>query len=177
MATRSTLPHRQVPVVVRDLGDFLASGQAEEMVLGEGEHLREAPHHEFLEPRLGQHLGLGVVCYELLSGRLPHDLRDKTITVAIRIISEESPDKLEQAGSAFPVDLETIVAKALAPDRSRRYASASELAADVRRFLDDQPIAARLPSPAYHLRKLVARHKLAFALSASLVVLLIAYAP
>src|SRR5262249_38467113 len=56
-------------------------------------------------------------------------------------------------------DVETVVAKALEKDRARRYASAGELAADIRRFLNHEPIRARPPSALYQLRKFARRHK------------------
>src|SRR5262249_46096580 len=56
-------------------------------------------------------------------------------------------------------DVETIVAKALEKDAARRYPSAAELAADLRRWLAHEPILARPPSALYHLRKFARRHK------------------
>src|SRR5262249_10868276 len=65
------------------------------------------------------------------------------------------------------------VAKALEKDRVRRYASAADLAADIRRHLDDQPITAQPPSTAYQLQKFARRHKaLVGATTAVLAVLL-----
>jgi hypothetical protein len=56
-------------------------------------------------------------------------------------------------------DIETIVAKALEKDKTRRYASAAELAADIRRYLADEPIVARPPPTNYQLQKFARRHK------------------
>ncbi|HEY3245228.1 MAG TPA: tetratricopeptide repeat protein [Phycisphaerae bacterium] len=56
-------------------------------------------------------------------------------------------------------DLDWIVMKCLEKDRTRRYPAASELAADIQRYLRDEPIVARPPSALYQLRKLTARHK------------------
>src|SRR5205085_4533573 len=58
-------------------------------------------------------------------------------------------------------DLNWIVMKALEKERRRRYASVSELAADIRRHLDDQPVLASPPSRLYRARKFVQRHRLA----------------
>jgi serine/threonine protein kinase/Tfp pilus assembly protein PilF len=102
---------------------------------------------------------LGVICYELLTGELPRDLRGKTITEAIREITETDPRRLDATGRTYDPDLETIVAKALDGDRDRRYEAASELAGDIRRFLDDQPIMAHPPSAAYQLRKFARRNR------------------
>ena len=113
---------------------------------------------------------LGVVCYELLTGRLPRDLTDLPLAEAVRVVTESDPRPLESPDRTFPTDLRTIVAKALEGDPDRRYGSASEFAADLQRYLDDQPIAARPASGFYHVKKMMTRHKLATALVAALVV-------
>lgn len=102
---------------------------------------------------------LGVVLYELLTGRLPHDLRGRAIPDAVRIITEVEPPTLATLNRRFRGDVETIVAKALEKDRTRRYQSAGELAEDVRRHLADRAILARPPSAAYQLRKFARRNK------------------
>ncbi len=102
---------------------------------------------------------LGVVCYQLLTGRLPYDLHGKTIPEAARTVVERSPVPLSAINRVFRGDLNTIVAKALEKDKQRRYQSASDLAADIRRFLTHQPIAARPPTTFYHLRKFARRNK------------------
>ena len=68
---------------------------------------------------------------------------------------------------AYRGDIETIVAKALEKDKARRYSSANALAADIRRYLDDQPIAARPPSARYQLRKFARRRPLGHGRDAS----------
>ena len=102
---------------------------------------------------------LGVVLYELLAGRLPHDLRDKKIPEAVRMIGEEDPIPLSSADRSFRGDLDTMVAKALEKDRNRRYQSAGDLAADARRYLTDEPIVARPASTFYQLRKFARRNR------------------
>ncbi|MHC4064553.1 MAG: protein kinase domain-containing protein [Planctomycetota bacterium] len=102
---------------------------------------------------------LGVVLYELLTGRLPHDLRDKTIPEAVRIIGEEDPSRLSTVDRSFRGDLDTIVAKALEKEKDRRYQSARDLASDVRHYLGDEPIVARPASTFYQLRKFARRNK------------------
>jgi len=117
---------------------------------------------------------LGVLGYELLTGSFPRDLEGKPLTDAIRTIVDEEPRPLGAAGQGrFSTDLETIVGKALESDRQRRYDSASGFAADLRRFLDGQPISARPQSTIYQLRKLVARNRLPAGLLAGLVLLAI----
>ncbi len=102
---------------------------------------------------------LGVVLYELLCGRLPHRLGDKTVPEAVRIINQEEPDPPSNVDRGLRGDLQTIILKALEKDRSRRYQSAADLAADVRRFLADEPITARPPSVLYQASKFARRHK------------------
>jgi len=103
--------------------------------------------------------GLGVMLYELLSGKLPHDLHDKPVAEAARIIREDDVTPLSSVNRIFRGDLETIVAKALDRDPDRRYTSAAELAADARRYLNDEPITARPASALYQIRKFTRRHK------------------
>ncbi len=102
---------------------------------------------------------LGVMLYELLSGKLPHDLRDKAIPEAARIIREDEITPLSSVNRIFRGDLETIVSKTLDKDKDRRYASAAELAADVRRYLADEPITARPASAMYQFRKFARRNR------------------
>ncbi len=118
---------------------------------------------------------LGVICYQLLTGRLPYDLSGKTIPEATRAIAEDDPIRLSSINKVFRGDLDTIVAKALEKDKERRYQSASDLAADVRRFLSDQPISARPATTVYQLRKFARRNKaLAGGVLVAFVALLIA---
>lgn len=102
---------------------------------------------------------LGVIVYELLSGRLPHDLSKKTIVEAARLIADTEPPRLGVVAPSVSADVSTIVAKAMEKDRARRYQTASELAADLQRYLSDQPISARPPSTMYLLRKFAKRNK------------------
>jgi tetratricopeptide (TPR) repeat protein len=102
---------------------------------------------------------LGVILYELLTGRLPHDVKRKMIPEAVRIIRDQEPTRLSSINKVFRGDIETIVGKALEKDRDRRYQSAAELADDIRRFLRDEPLVARPPSRTYQLRKFAKRNK------------------
>ncbi|MCA8958274.1 MAG: tetratricopeptide repeat protein, partial [Planctomycetes bacterium] len=102
---------------------------------------------------------LGVILFEVLAGTRPYRTDGMTLPDAARQIQEVTPPRLGALDRAFAGDLETIVAVALEKERERRYASASELGADLRRFLDDQPIAARPPSTIYQLRKFARRHR------------------
>jgi predicted Ser/Thr protein kinase len=101
---------------------------------------------------------LGVILYELLAARLPYRLSRKLVEAA-RTIREEDPARLSSISRAYRGDVETIVAKALEKDKARRYSSAAALAADIRRYLADEPIAARPASTAYQLHKFARRHR------------------
>jgi tetratricopeptide (TPR) repeat protein/predicted Ser/Thr protein kinase len=102
---------------------------------------------------------LGVILYEMLSGRLPYDVERQAIQEAVRVIREERPSRLSSVARSVRGDVETIVGKALEKDPARRYQNASDLSADITRFLHDQPITARPPSAAYQLAKFARRHQ------------------
>lgn len=102
---------------------------------------------------------LGVILYELLAGKLPYDLRKKSLPEAVRAIREEDPTPLSSISRVYRGDIETIIGKALEKDKARRYASASELAADIRRYLANEPIVARAPSATYQLSKFARRNR------------------
>ncbi|MFN0131026.1 MAG: tetratricopeptide repeat protein [Phycisphaerales bacterium] len=102
---------------------------------------------------------LGVILYELLTSRLPHDVRDKSVTEALRVITEQDHTRLSVVHHALRGDVETMVGKALEKDRDRRYQSAGDFAADIRRYLDHRAIMARPASTAYQLRKFARRNK------------------
>jgi serine/threonine protein kinase len=101
---------------------------------------------------------IGVLLYELLTGQLPYDVK-RPVYEAVRIIQETEATPLGSINRGYRGDLETIVNKALEKDKSRRYASAADLAGDLRRYLNDEPILARPHSAGYNLKKLVTRHK------------------
>jgi tetratricopeptide (TPR) repeat protein len=102
---------------------------------------------------------LGVILYELLSGRLPYNVSGRQIHEAARTVCEEDPTQLSSLNREFRGDVETIVGKALEKEKSRRYESAAAMAADLENHLNDQPIQARPPSTSYQLRKFVLRHR------------------
>lgn len=102
---------------------------------------------------------LGVVLYELLTGRLPYDLSKKVVHEAARIIREEDPTRLSSVDRSLRGDIETISLKALEKEKERRYQSASDLASDIARYLRDEPISARPASAAYQLRKFARRNR------------------
>ncbi|HET8946987.1 MAG TPA: serine/threonine-protein kinase, partial [Candidatus Polarisedimenticolia bacterium] len=109
---------------------------------------------------------LGVILYRMLAGRLPYDIAGADLPEAARIICEEPPRPLAQAAglrTRIDRDLAIVVFKALEKDPARRYATVAALDEDLGRYLAGQPILARPASAAYQLRKLVARHRVAFA--------------
>ncbi|QNI33967.1 serine/threonine protein kinase [Alloacidobacterium dinghuense] len=115
---------------------------------------------------------LGVVLYQLLARRLPYKI-SPSLPEAARTIQEEEPTPLSTISGAYRGDVETIVGKALEKDKTRRYSSAAELAADIRHYLHDEPIMARPASTIYQLQKFARRHKaLVLGITAVFVVLL-----
>lgn len=127
---------------------------------------------------------LGVILYELLTGSTPIDkntVRRNAVDVVIETIRRNDPvppssrltsmnaklDSISDMRRAEPArlrrslkgDLDWIVMKALEKDRTRRYESASEFAADLVRFLNGEPVSARPPSTRYRLQKFVQRHR------------------
>jgi WD40 repeat protein/serine/threonine protein kinase len=142
---------------------------------------------------------LGVLMYELLTGTTPFD--KKRVAKAaydelIRMIRDEDPPKpstrLSESTASLPAiagqrnteparlskmfrgDLDWITMKAIEKDRTRRYETASGLAADVLRYLHDEPVEASPPSAGYRLRKLARRNRAALVTSAAFASLLIA---
>jgi Protein kinase domain len=127
---------------------------------------------------------LGVLLYELLTGTTPLDkqrLAKAAYDELLKIIREEEPPKpslrLSQSGDAIPSiaaqrkteparlskmfhgDVDWIAMKALEKDRARRYETVNAFAADVLRYLNDEPVEASPPSTAYRLRKLARKHR------------------
>jgi len=103
---------------------------------------------------------LGVILYELLSGKRPREFEPGTsLMQAVARAMRQPLVPLAAVNSDCAGDLDTLAMKALAEDPGQRYASASELAADIERFLNHQPILARPPSAWYVLQKFSRRHR------------------
>ena len=118
---------------------------------------------------------LGVICYELLTGRLPHDdLRRKTVPEAVRTVREQEPRPLSSIDRTLRGDLEWITMKAIEKDRARRYGSAAQLAADIVRHLHHQPVLAGPPSATYRFSKMVSRQRAAVIAGLGIVISLVA---
>jgi serine/threonine protein kinase/Tfp pilus assembly protein PilF len=101
---------------------------------------------------------LGVIGYQLLTGRLPVEISDLPLAEAARRITERDPAPLSTISRELRGDVEAIIGKCLEKDPNRRYATASDLAADLRAFLENQPIKARRPTKAYQLRRFAQRN-------------------
>jgi serine/threonine protein kinase len=93
---------------------------------------------------------LGVILFELLSGRLPYEVRNRALGEALHQILHEQPSRLGSADPGLRGDLETIAGKCLEKDKDRRYESVAALAKDVRRYQELRPIHARPPSTWSH---------------------------
>lgn len=143
---------------------------------------------------------LGTILYELLVGALPFDPKElrragyDEIRRKIREVDPPKPStKLGSMGDASTIqaqrrrtehpalirqikgDLDWITMKALEKDRTRRYGSPAEMAADIERYLRHLPVAARPPSSAYKTMKFVRRHRIGVGVAAALAILLIAF--
>jgi serine/threonine protein kinase/tetratricopeptide (TPR) repeat protein len=136
---------------------------------------------------------LGVLLYELLTGRTPFDSNELLaagLDEMRRTIREKEPSRPSTKLSTLQAaelttmarhrrieppklvrlirgDLDWIVMKCLEKDRTRRYETASGFATDLEHFLKDEPVTARPPSAGYRFQKLVRRNKLVFAASAA----------
>jgi WD40 repeat protein/serine/threonine protein kinase len=138
---------------------------------------------------------LGVLLYELLTGRTPFDTQEMLaggLDEIRRTIQEKEPARPSTRLSTMEVgelknaaerrmseaarllhivrgDLDWIAMKCLEKDRARRYETASGLASDVQRFLNNEPVRARPPSKLYEFQKTVRRHKFGFTATAAVI--------
>jgi serine/threonine protein kinase len=113
---------------------------------------------------------LGVVLYEMLTGRLPHELTGVPLPQAARMIAERDPQLPSSHDRKLRGDLDAILFKALAKAPKRRYASAAELGEDLRRHLDGHAVRARRLRPGYRLRRFLWRRRVALLLMLTLLI-------
>jgi non-specific serine/threonine protein kinase/serine/threonine-protein kinase len=124
---------------------------------------------------------LGTILHELLTGVLPLDIpgaRQRGIDEVRRTIREVHPARpsTRVGAKALRGDLDWITLKALEKERARRYGSVAELAADLRRHLEHQPVVAGPPTVAYRTGKFLRRHRLGVSIAGAAVVLLVGFA-
>ncbi|HVR41206.1 MAG TPA: protein kinase, partial [Thermoanaerobaculia bacterium] len=100
---------------------------------------------------------LGVILYELLTGRLP--LETENILESLIRVQSEDPTPLRKILPSIPRDLETIVMRCVEREPSRRYDSARAVAEELDRFLDGEPILARPASVIYRIRKRIVKNR------------------
>lgn len=86
---------------------------------------------------------LGLLLYELVVGFMPYDVSRADIPTAINVIRETPPEPPRKSNPDLPKDVETIMLKALRKARDERYATAKDMADDLRRFLNDEAVVAR----------------------------------
>jgi serine/threonine-protein kinase len=107
--------------------------------------------------------GLGAVLHELLAGRPPFEGQG-AVDVLMKVLHHE-PVPLRRLDRQLPADLERVVLKCLEKEPQRRYDSARELADDLGRFLDGEPVQARASGHAHRLLRRARRHRAAVAVS------------
>jgi serine/threonine protein kinase/tetratricopeptide (TPR) repeat protein len=100
---------------------------------------------------------LGVTLYELMTLHDPYPARDRE--ELLHRILHEDPRAPRKLCKDLPVELETILIKALAKNPSERYATAQDFADDLRRFMDDRPVLARRPTVPQIAAKWARRHR------------------
>lgn len=121
---------------------------------------------------------LGLMVYEVLTGRRPYDTAG-SLSGAIANITRAAPAPLrviQPGNQPAGEELESIIERALAKDRSERYQSAAALKNDIDNWLAGKPVEARHHSTVYLLKKLALRHRVAFLATACVIVLLATFA-
>ncbi|MFB6274133.1 MAG: tetratricopeptide repeat protein [Salinibacter sp.] len=144
---------------------------------------------------------LGILLYELLAGRRPYALDQRSPYDVVRMVCETDPDRPSTAVLAtrndapdpdtiaeardtnksrlkrhLQGDLDTIVLKALRKDPEARYETAAALAEDIEAYHDGRPVRAHTGSWTYRLRKFVQRRRTTVASGALILLLLVGYA-
>lgn len=102
---------------------------------------------------------IGMIGFELLSGRLPYERRGSSLSEIVSRAGRELPLRLRQFDSSLSQDLEAVFDAALQPDPTQRYLSAANLAADLQRCLVGERPRVRPPSMYYRMRRFVSNHR------------------
>ncbi|MFT7579631.1 MAG: WD40 repeat protein/predicted Ser/Thr protein kinase [Myxococcota bacterium] len=117
---------------------------------------------------------LGVIAYELIAGELPYCKDSNSIVEIFRAVQEVDPPTLHRRKrEPAPQDVGLIVGKAMSKEAHRRYQSADAMAADLRRFLRAEPIAARPPTLFYQIGRFARRNRALTVALAALALLLV----
>jgi eukaryotic-like serine/threonine-protein kinase len=119
---------------------------------------------------------LGVVLYELLTGRRPHVLTESGPLALQQAICEQEPARPSLTARSLPADVDDIVLKALRKEPAHRYATAEALSEDVRRHLEGLPVLARKGTVGYRTSKFVRRNRAAVFLGAAVLALVVGFA-
>jgi WD40 repeat protein/tRNA A-37 threonylcarbamoyl transferase component Bud32 len=119
---------------------------------------------------------LGVILYELLAGKMPYDVKKKAVHEVARIVQEDDPKPLSSFNRALKGDVAVIAWKCLEKDRGHRYPSASELGADIGRYLAGDAIVAKPLGFLEGLTRLAKRHKALTSTAAVIGLLILAFA-
>ena len=117
---------------------------------------------------------IGVLLFELLTARRPIDVDALPIDQALRAIRLDPAPSAKSIEPTIPAPLDAIISKALRKNPADRYPSAAAFASDLRRFLDDKPVAARAPSVLYTASLFVKRNTAAVTAGAVVVLILLA---
>jgi tetratricopeptide (TPR) repeat protein len=132
-----------------------------------------SPEHALAKRALVDHrsdvYSLGVTLYEALTLEPAYPGTDRE--ELLRQITAGAPRPPRRLNPSIPVDLETVVLKAMAREPEDRYATAQELADDLRRFLEDRPVLARRPSLVVRTARWARRHRRAVVAAAAVLVL------
>ena len=116
---------------------------------------------------------LGVVLFELLTGELPFEARSTSAFELARLIQDQPPRRPAAVRPELAGDLDAIVLRCLAKRPEDRYASADALRQELRRHLDGEAVEARRHLRGYVLRRTLARHRVAVAIAAAFLVVIV----
>ncbi len=164
-AARRDDPFVQAPSAVSIAGQFVGSLPWASPEQAQGDQLAVDVRSDVYS--------LGVILFQLLTGKFPYNVDGRLREVLDRITGQE-PTRPSTLNPAIDGEVETITLKCLAKDVARRYQSAAELAQDIEHYLAGEPIQARRDSAWYTMRKRLRRYRAATAAAVLLAVTLIA---